>query len=280
MTDKPNYYWEAFKEPMNLVSLLGVLLVSGFVAADIAQPIGFITLLAGLGAEAMYLITIPPSTLYKRLVERRYLKKLSEQRKKARDEVIKLFDPREREAVEYLRWLRDQIYTSYKRFTRSREIPSDIRQLDAMWERFVDFLDIYRRCKFHLRSFNRQAIENQIAQAERSMQTTDEKTRKVIESNLQILRGRLGEYDGIQRAVKLLEAQLQSIENFFGLVNDKVVTMSSVESIASLDFDSVVSSIEMTRSILEETAPLMSALEALESDSAPPIRPQMSAERR
>jgi hypothetical protein len=75
--------------------------------------------------------------------------------------------------------------------------------------------------------------------------------------------------------VKLLEAQLQSIENFFGLVNDKVVTMSSLDSIASLDFDSVLSGIEVTRSLLEETAPIMSRLESMQtqSEDTPPIRP-------
>jgi hypothetical protein len=278
LIEKANYYWEAFKEPLNLVFLLGVLLASGS-ALSFGEPVGLITFLAGLGAEAAYLITIPPTGLYQRLVERRRLRKQAEQRQKARDELIKTFDPREREAVDYLRWLKNQIYTNYKRFTHSKTIPADILTLESMWERFVDFLDIYRRCKNHLRSFSRQAIENQITQAERSLQTADEKTRKIIEGNLQILRGRLGEYEGIQRAVKLLEAQLQSIENFFGLVNDKVVTMSSVESISSLDFDSVVSSIETTRSILEETMPLMSALEMLEREAAPPIRPQMSTER-
>jgi hypothetical protein len=277
MAEKTNYHWEAFKEPLNLWPLAGVV-----IAAWISSTQGFVDQLAGtlmlggaVAVEAMYMITVPTSGFYKRLVERRQLKKQAELQRKAREEVIKKFDPREREAVEYLRWMKNQIYSNYQRFTRSKEIPSDIRTLESMWERFVDFLDIYRRSKNHLRSFNRQAIENQIAQAERNLASADEKTRKVIESNLQILRGRLAEYEGIQRAVKLLEAQLQSIENFFGLVNDKVVTMSSLDSISTLDFDSVLSSIEVTRSLLEETAPMMSALESLQREEAPPLRPEM-----
>lgn len=280
MGEKLNYYWEAFKEPLNLWPLLGVVVAAGTYAANGLELFGGFILLGGLAVEAMYLITVPSSGFYKRVVERRRLRKAAEQQRKAREEVIKTFDPREREAVEYLRWLKNQIYSNYKRFTRSKEIPPDIRTLEAMWERFVDFLDLYRRCKNHLRSFSRQAIENQIAQAERNLQTADDKARKVIESNLQILRGRLTEYEGIQRAVKLLEAQLQSIENFFGLVNDKVVTMSSIESISSLDFDSVLSSIEMTRSLVEETAPMMSALEALQREETTALRPEMRIEQR
>lgn len=282
MRDKINYYWEAFKEPLNLWPLIGLLIAAGTYATqgDSGQLMGGLILAGGLALEAMYLITVPGSGFYKRLVERRERKRLAEQQRKAREEVIKTFDPREREAVEYLRWLKNQIYSNYKRFTHSKDIPADILTLEAMWERFVDFLDIYRRCKTHLRTFNRQAIENQIAQAERNLSMADEKTRKVIESNLQILRGRLAEYESIQRAVKLLEAQLQSIENFFGLVNDKVVTMSSIDSIASLDFDAVLSNIEVTRSLLEETAPIMSALESLQREDAPPFRPQMRMEQR
>ncbi len=280
MAEKINYYWEAFKEPLNLWPLLGILVAAATYAANGWELVGGIILASGLGLEALYLSTVPSSGFYKRVVERRRLRKLTEQRRRAREELIKKFDPREREAVEYLRWLKEQIYSNYKRFTRSKEIPPDIRTLDAMWERFVDFLDVYRRCKNHLRAFSRQAIENQIAQAERNLQTADEKTRRVIENNLQILRGRLAEYEGIQRAVKMLEAQLQSIENFFGLVNDKVVTMSSIDSISSIDFNSILSSIEMTRSLLEETAPMMAALDALQREESPPLRPQVSAEQR
>ncbi len=277
MAEKINYYWEAFKEPLNLWPLLGVTVAAGISAAQGTggELIGALILGGGLAVEAMYMITVPTSGFYKRLVERRQANKRAELQRQAREELIKKFDPREREAVEYLRWLKKQIYSNYQRFTRSKDVPSDIRTLESMWERFVDFLDVYRRCKTHLRAFNRQAIENQIAQAERNLATTDEKTRRVIESNLQILRGRLTEYEGIHRAVKLLEAQLQSIENFFGLVNDKVVTMSSVDSISSLDFDSVLSGIEVTRSLLEETAPMMSTLESLQREEAPPIRPEM-----
>ncbi len=275
MDEKPNYFVEALKEPLNLWALGAILAM----AAYVGEPTSVFMALGAAVAEGIYLFTVPFLPAYKRIVERRRMKRLAAERRKAREEMIKTFDPREREAVEYLRWLKNQIYSNYMRFTRSRTIPAEIRTLDAMWDRFVDFLDIYRRCKNHLRSFNRQAIQNQIALAERQLSTADEKTRRVIEGNLQILRERLTEYESVERAVKLLEVQLQSIENFFGLVNDKVVTMSSVDSISSLDFDSILSSIEVTRSILEETAPLMSALEAMQS-AEDPVRPRrMTPER-
>jgi len=73
---------------------------------------------------------------------------------------------------------------------------------------------------------------------------------------------------------------LQSIENFFGLVNDQVVTMPTPEHISSLDFDSLLSSIEITKEILEETTPMVGTLESMSRnlegpEAQPEYRPPM-----
>jgi hypothetical protein len=141
--------------------------------------------------------------------------------------------------------------------------------LEATWEAFVDLLDEYRRRKTHLRTINRQAVENQLRQAERTLQYADEATRPLHEKNVEILRRRIQTFDDIERTVKRVEAQLQMIENFFGLVNDQVVTMPTPEHLVSLDFDSLLSSIEMTKEILQQTAPIMGQLESLDRDANP-----------
>ena len=41
-------------------------------------------------------------------------------------------------------------------------------------------------------------------------------------------------------------------------MNDQVVTMPTPEHISTLDFDTLLSSIEMTKEILQQTAPTMS----------------------
>jgi hypothetical protein len=52
----------------------------------------------------------------------------------------------------------------------------------------------------------------------------------------------------------MVEGQLQSIENFFGLVNDQVVTLPTPERVSALHFEELSDSIAMTRQMLEETA--------------------------
>ena len=121
---------------------------------------------------------MPASSIYRRLVDRREKQRLLKLRDQQREALIKVFDPREREAVEYLRWMKNQIYSNYKKFTGTKQIPHNIQSLDQRWEDFVDLLDVYRRRKHHLRSINRQAVQNQLVQAERSVAAVERRSRE------------------------------------------------------------------------------------------------------
>jgi hypothetical protein len=68
--------------------------------------------------------------------------------------------------------------------------------------------------------------------------------------------------DDIERSVKLVEAQLQSIENFFGYLNDEIVSITTPEKFSLLDFRQLSDSIAMTKQMLEETAESVGALDS------------------
>src|SRR5205814_7474892 len=139
-----------------------------------------------------YLATVPASSLYRRLVDRREKQRLLKLREQQRESLIKGFDPREREAVEYLRWMKNQIYSNYKKFTGSKEIPHNIQSLDQRWEDFVDLMDVYRRRKHHLRSINRQAVQNQLLQAGRSVERArDDTAKRIQQTNIEIIKRRV-----------------------------------------------------------------------------------------
>jgi len=258
------YLKEAFNEPLNFLGLVsfGIVGVYTFASAGDVIPLA-----AGLAAETVYLVTVPASSIYRRLVDRREKQRLLKLRDQQREASIKLFDPREREAVEYLRWMKNQIYSNYKKFTNAKQIPSNLLSLDQRWEDFVDFLDVYRRRKHHLRSINRQAIQNQLLQAERAVETArDDRERRIQQSNVEILKRRVAAFQDIERSVKLVEGQLQSIENFFGLVNDQVVALPTPERVSSLDFEQLSDSIAMTKEMLEETSDTFAALDSHNRD--------------
>ncbi len=254
------YLKEAFKEPINFWGMAGFAVAAAYVQ-DITP------LLAALGAETLYLATVPASSIYRRLVDRREKQRLLKLRETQREALIKLFDPREREAVEYLRWMKNQIYSNYKKFTGTKQIPHNIQSLDQRWEDFVDLLDVYRRRKHHLRSINRQAVQNQLIQAERAVASAkDDREKRIQQANVEILKRRTAAFNDIERSVKLVEGQLQSIENFFGLVNDQVVTLPTPERVSSLDFEQLSDSIAMTKQMLEETSDTFAALDSHNRD--------------
>jgi len=183
------YLKEAFKEPINFWGMAGFLVGAAFFQ-DVTP------LLLGLGTEALYLTVVPAAPYYRRLVERRAKEKARKLREAQREAVIKGFDPREREAVEYLRWMKNQIYSNYRKFTNSKDVPANLQSLDQRWEDFVDLLDVYRRRKHHLRSTNRQAVQNQLKQAEHAVQTsTDDRQKRIQQANLEILRRRVAAFN-------------------------------------------------------------------------------------
>lgn len=260
MADWSKYNWkyvkEAMIEPVNFWGLAGFA-----VAAAYTQSV--IPLAVALGMEAVYVASVPASNIYKRLVDGREKERLRLLREQQRERLIKEFDPREREAVVYLRVLKEQIYNNYKKFTQTKEVPSNLRTLDQRWEDFVDLLDVYRRRKHHLRSINRQAVYNQLKQAEYAANNApDDRTRRIQQANVEILKRRVAAFDELERSVKLVEGQLQSIENFFGLVNDQIVTLPTPERVTSLDFEQLSDSISMTKQMLDATSEAMGALDS------------------
>jgi hypothetical protein len=260
MADLAKYNWkyvkEALIEPVNFWGLAGFA-----VAAAYTQSV--IPLAVALGMEGVYVAAVPANKLYRRLVDGREKERFRQLRDTQREKLIKQFDPRDREAVEYLRWLKDQIYTNYRKFTGSKEVPTNIKTLDQRWEDFVDLLDVYRRRKQHLRSINRQAVNNQLKQAEYAANNApDERTRRIQQANIEILKRRVGAFEELERSVKLVEGQLQSIENFFGLVNDQIVTLPTPERVSSLDFEQLSDSIAMTKQMLDATSEAMGAIDS------------------
>ena len=114
------YLKEAFKEPINFWGMAGFAVAAAYVQ-DVTP------LVAALATETLYLATVPASSIYRRLVDRREKQRLLKLREQQREAQIKLFDPREREAVEYLRWMKNQIYSNYKKFTGTNRFLTTFR---------------------------------------------------------------------------------------------------------------------------------------------------------
>lgn len=255
-TGARSYVKEAFTETANILGLVG------FFCAALVWWSPLPLLLAVL-CEAVYLLVAPMTPSYRQLVATRSRQRILSANRANRERLVRGFTPREREAVEYLRWQKDKIQENYVKFTGAREIPSNLRSLEQRWEDFVDLLDTYRRRKQHLASIDSNSLHNQLSQAFREAEAAkDDKTKRVLQTNVEILKRRLTSLDELEKSVKLVEGQLQAIENFFGYLNDEVVTMSTPEKFSLLDFEQLSDSIAMTKQMLDETADSVGALDA------------------
>lgn len=251
-----SYAKEALKEPVNFWGLAGFAVAAAYTGS-------VVPLLIALIAEFAYILVVPNLPFYRQMVQNREKERLFQLNRATREKLIKTFTPREREAVEYLRWLKEKIQDNYKKFTGASTLPTNLRALDQRWEDFVDLLDVYRRRKQHLKSINRQAVHNQLSQAFRAAESAeDDKTRRIQQTNVEILKRRIASFDEIERSVKLVEGQLQSIENFFSYLNDEIVTMSTPEKFSLLDFEQLSDSIAMTKQMLDATADDVGQLDA------------------
>src|ERR1044072_6456733 len=136
------YLKEAVMEPANFWGMAGFAVAAAYTWSPIP-------LAAALVAEGAYLATVPASTLYRRRVDNRCQNRLAELRQTQRERMIEGFDPREREGVLYLKWLKNKIFDNYVKFTGAKELPTNIKSLDQRWEDFADPLQVSRRATPH-----------------------------------------------------------------------------------------------------------------------------------
>src|SRR3954447_793650 len=111
-----SYAQAALKETVNFWGLAGFLVAAAYTGS-------VIPLLIALICEAIYLTVVPLLPSYRQMVLSREKQKLLQANIDGREKLIKSFTPREREAVEYLRWLKEKIQDNYRKFTGARELP-------------------------------------------------------------------------------------------------------------------------------------------------------------
>ena len=114
-----SYAKEAVKEPVNFWGLAGFAVAAAYTGS-------VIPLLIALICEAIYLVVVPNLPAYRQMINRREKQRLLAANIAGREKLIKSFTPREREAVEYLRWLKEKIQDNYTQIHRA---PANCRRI-------------------------------------------------------------------------------------------------------------------------------------------------------
>ena len=187
------------------------------------------------------------------------------------EKLIKGFDAKEREAVEYIRWIKNKTLKAYAERVgiENRKPHPSVDGLQTSWESFVEFLDGYRHLKQYIRSVNRKHLETEIEKEEEKRRASNPE-HDVF--HLASLRKRILAYDDIAWKFRLIENELKRIENFFALMSGQDAVMRSggssknFEKLLETDLPAVLSQIALTKDRLrEDEAP--PSLETAESSN-------------
>ena len=130
MPNKPNRYLEAFKEGSNLVGLTTLVAAS----AALLTPL---PLVAGLVAEAAYLLFVPDSKWYASRLSRRNDAEVEARRQQLKDQTLPLLDPDMQGRFTRLEEIRRQINTQAQQ--DQKWFQEVLRKLDYLLEKFLLF---------------------------------------------------------------------------------------------------------------------------------------------
>ena len=140
---KANQYSEAFKEGFNVVGLASVVALS----AALLNPL---PLLAGVIAEAVYLLFVSDSQWYERRLAKRYDAEVEQRRKEIKDQIIPTLRPDLQHRFARLEETRKAMESSPMHGENwFRDV---LRKLDYLLERFLQFAAKESDFREHLRS--------------------------------------------------------------------------------------------------------------------------------
>lgn len=125
-------YAAAFKENGNTISLAALVAVS-------AATLNPLPLIAGLAAEAAYMLFVPDSKWYGNRLQAKYDAAIAERRRKLKEQILPTLSPAMRDRYLRLESTRDQIYNDADSTDGRAWFGDVIKKLDFLLEKFLLF---------------------------------------------------------------------------------------------------------------------------------------------
>lgn len=246
-TDQPRYFRAALFNGFNL-SALGA---AGFASIAVMNPL---PILLALGAELVYLGTVPALPGFKRGVERKLAAARSAEASKLADVMLGELSPSQREHFYALRDLKDRILQNYKRLgSSSLLLFSSEQQIDQLLASFLRLLSTLNAYRQYLGQANRADVEQELNQLVSDLERAPgpEKVREVQQKRAQILRKRLERFDQAAEHRELMSHQLASIEDMLRLLHEQSIGMRDPE-VVSRQLEAISAEVESTESTVRE----------------------------
>ena len=269
-----NRYLAALGENANV---LGVASVVALAAATWSVPL----LLAGLVAEAAYLIFVPDSKWFENRLSARHDAEVEAHRAKIKAETLPKLRPSLRTRFERLEAARKQI--EHQTASDKKWMREVLRKLDFLLEKFLQFalkdqqfrtyvLDAQqeihpvpmpksrdplelndkwmRDCVQFLQAAYTRDLDQLQAQRD---DESDDSTRAILDKRLEVLARRRDFIARMGKITSNITQQLALLEDTFGLISDELLARAPEQVLG--DIDDVVSQTNAMTQVLEEMAP-------------------------
>lgn len=249
----PRYFRAALFHGVNLTTL-------GLAAGLSVATLNPLPALLALGAELIYLGSVPALPGFKRAVERKAAAVRRVDATKRADQLLAELSPSQREHFFVLRELKDKILDNYKRLDGSGLMlltsEQRIDQLLASFLRLLSTLNAYRK---YLSSAARDQVERELNELVSDLQRDPgaEKVREVRTKRAEILRKRLQRFDKTAEHRELMSHQLASIEDILKLLHEQSIGMRDPEGV-SRQLEAITAEVETTEETVQELEAFLS----------------------
>ncbi len=250
---------EAVLDPINIVVVVLLLLMIG--PTESVFP-----LLMAMAWEVGYLLLAPNSAWFRHRVQAKQQfwdeTKRVEERQSLR---TKLSADQERR-YERLRRLAKEIHAAAGKPSDPTAdlLATDLSGLDALVHSFLELQVMRRQYSERAAEFQPERLDQEIEKLDRKLQAEqDDGVRRILQQNRELVEKRRTMGGRVGANLRMLDAQLDAIENAVQLLADTVIATKASPGALAGELEGLVAQVEVTEQLLRETAPALEEMQRI-----------------
>lgn len=249
--DDINYIKEAFSWQYNVIGLVGA-------AAFAAVSGTALPLILGAGVELMYLAVVPNNSRFQRLIRSRKYEEKKQEHAVSLSKLIGELTVDDRDRYARFGQVCKAVRENYRRLSSSSQmLVAQLEQkLDALQQSFLRLLNSTHVHREYIRSFDPIAIDREVGQLKKNLEREPEKVREINTKRIEILSKRLEKFQKIRENARVLDAQLNAMEDVLELIRDQSVTMRDPQELTG-QLDGLMQNVESTEKTVQEMESIM-----------------------
>jgi hypothetical protein len=160
--------------------------------------------------------------------KRRTTRLAKESFRQQREKIVEGYDPREREAILYLNWLRKKTYRAYTERAKkdNRKFHPAIQGLENVAESFTELLGYYRNYVNFIRT-NTATSWQEFKKLETKIEKGVADNELSLDTEKRVLNEIISKHGATISKLRILEATLMLTENYFALIGDLMLGLDT-----------------------------------------------------